>query len=767
MLDLPGVTLCCIDTAYHALAVRALRRSASGIRFARTVLLTDRQIDEPGIDVRQIAALDSRDAYSHFVLGSLVEHVDTPHVLLVQWDGYATNPAAWRDEYLDVDYIGAKWFWEAEGQRVGNGGFSLRSRKLLEALRDPRIELTVAEDVTICRTFRGLLERDHGIRFASEALADAFAFEVAYPIGMPFGFHGLFNFCRVVPENELTALVAEFAPSIVRRRACLQLGLNCMALAQWRAAAAIFRRILAEEPAHPIAGPGLATAQGNAETVPAAGRNDPCPCGSGKRYKNCHGALGATHPPAIPAPAAPPGSPASVAMDQRVQQAISLHQRGDAVAAERIYREVLAVQSDHPLAQHFLGVILYQRNDIEAALPLLQSSVAAAPAEPEFHNNLGLALAAGGREHDAIAEFRVTLALKSGHAVAWNNLGLALQSVNDVAGAIAAFRRAIALQPEFEHAHWNLALALLLDGQYAEGWREYESRFALSELGKDRHAFAGPAWDGSAPQGKTLLLYTEQGLGDALQFARFVAPLARTGARCIVHCPDALAPLLATAPGVAQTVTSAEPLPHYDAHLPLLSLPRLLGTTVDAIPAEVPYITVAPARRAAARKLIEASPQRLSVGIVWTGNPANPSNRIRSAPLDALDPLFEVEGIDWYSLQQGRTAAEFTPAARKARLRPLPTDWALVDSAALIAELDLVISVCTSIAHLSGALGRPTWTMLACAADWRWLQDRADSPWYPTMRLFRQPNPRDWSTVARSMAFELRALVSALIDTDR
>jgi hypothetical protein len=225
--------------------------------------------------------------------------------------------------------------------------------------------------------------------------------------------------------------------------------------------------------------------------------------------------------------------------------------------------------------------------------------------------------------------------------------------------------------------------------------------------------------------------------------------------------------LLATAPGVAQTVADADRLPSYDAHLPLLSLPRLLGTTVDAIPADVPYITVAPERRAAARKLIAASPHRLNVGIVWTGNPANPGNRIRSAGLDALDPLFEVEGIDWYSLQQGRTTADFTPGARKARMRPLPADWALVDTAALIAELDLVISVCTSIAHLSGALGRPTWTMLACAADWRWLQGRADSPWYPTMRLFRQPHPRDWNAVARSIAFELRALVSALTDTER
>jgi hypothetical protein len=326
--------------------------------------------------------------------------------------------------------------------------------------------------------------------------------------------------------------------------------------------------------------------------------------------------------------------------------------------------------------------------------------------------------------------------------------------------------RAIALQPEFEHAHWNLALALLLDGQYAEGWREYESRFALSELGKDRHDFAGPAWDGSAPQGKTLLLYTEQGLGDALQFARFIAPLARTGARCIVYCPQALAPLLATAPGVAQTVTNAERLPHYDAHLPLLSLPRLLGTTVDAIPATSPHHrrTGATRRGAQADRGLAATAQRRHRLDRQSGQSG------QSHPFggfDALDPLFEVEGIDWYSLQQGRTAAEFTPAAREARMRPLPADWALVDTAALIAELDLAISVCTSIAHLSGALGRPTWTMLACAADWRWLRGRADSPWYPTMRLFRQPHPRDWNAVARSIAFELRALVSALTDTGR
>ena len=749
MLDLPGVTLCCIDTANHALAVRALSRSAAGIRFAHTLLLTDRAVDAPGIEVRMIARLDSRDAYSRFVLHSLVDHVDTPHVLLVQWDGYAVNPAAWRNDFLDCDYIGAKWFWAPEGQRVGNGGFSLRSRRLLEALTDPRIILTEAEDVTIGRAFRDLLEREHAIRFASESLADAFAFEAAYPAGLPFGFHGLYNFCRVVPEGELAALAAHFSAAIARSPQLAQLGRNCLALGQWHAAAAIFQRMLDEDATQAFAREGLSRAIAAEASAPAAGRNDPCPCGSGKRYKQCHGAL-----------AAAPSTAAANALDGRLQQALALHRAGDAAAAEPMYREVLASRPGDPLAEHFLGVIFYQRGELTAALPLLERSVAAAPEEPEFHNNLGLALAASDRERDAIAAFRAALALKPDHAAAWNNLGLALQSMNQLDDAIAAFRRAIALDPAFAQAHWNLALALLADGRYDEGWREYEWRMQIEGLGKGRHRYAGKAWDGVAAQGRTILLHTEQGLGDALQFARFVPRLAGCGARVVVQSDSTLAPLLESVDGVSQVVSAPDPLPPYDAYLPLMSLPRVFGITVSDLPAAVSYVHASAPRRSAARSLIEASRRRIKVGIAWTGNPAMAANRIRSCPLGALDPLFEVDDVGWFSLQQGAHGDAFTPAARAARLEPLPDDWALADTAALIAELDLVISVCTSIAHLSGALGRRTWVMLAFAADWRWMTGRADSPWYPTMRLFRQPQPRDWSAAAHQVADALRALVA-------
>ena len=749
MLELPGVTLCCIDTANHALAVRALRCSAVGIRFARILFITDRDVGEPGIDSSVVAPLASRDAYSQFVLKSLLTHVDTPHVLLVQWDGYAVNPEAWRAEFLDCDYIGAKWFWHTDSMRVGNGGFSLRSRKLLAALQDPRVELTEAEDVTICRAFRPLLEREHGIRFATEAQADAFAFEAAYPIGKPFGFHGLFNFCRVVLQDELIALVRHFTPAIARSPQLASLGRNCLAMGQWQAAAGIFGRILEEVPEDAAAAAGLATATANAAALPPVGRNDPCPCGSGKRYKHCHGAVGAE-------PLA--GAVAQLPIGPRLASAVLRHQRGDASAAEAVYREALAAQPGHPFAEHYLGVIEYQRGDLAAALPLLERSVAVVPHEPEFHNNLGLAYAAADREADAIGAYRAALALRPDHAVAWNNLGLALQAGNDVGGAIAAFRRAIELKPDFAHAHWNLSLALLLDGRFADGWREYDWRLALPELGKGRHVYAGPEWDGAAAQGKTLLLYAEQGLGDALQFARYATPLAKSGARVLVACQEALKPLLATVQGVTEIVNGDAALPRYDAHLPLMSLPRVFATTPATILADVPYVSGAPERRAAARSQLAARGGRVKVGLAWAGSKAHTNDRNRSCPFDALSPLLEIPDVAWFSLQQGGAAAQAASAPLGGHLVPLAPYAALADTAALIAELDLVISVDTSIVHLAGALARPCWVLLPFAPDWRWLLGRDDSPWYPTLKLFRQPAPRDWASVIARVVVELEAV---------
>ena len=762
MLELPGVTLCCIDTANHALALRALARSRADIRYARTLFLTDAlpaglTLPE-GIDIDAITPIATRDDYSRFVLKSLLAHVATPHVLLVQWDGYVTNPAAWDPAFLACDYIGAPWHWHRDGMRVGNGGFSLRSRRLLEALQDPRIAQAGAEDETICRTFRPLLEAEYGIRFAAEPLAERFSFEAAYPVGRPFGFHGLFNFCRVVPPEELSTIAAAFSDDIARSPQLRSLLSNCVALGQWAAAAAIARRMLATQPGDEAVRALLEQATAAAARGPAVGRNDPCPCGSGKRYKHCHGAAGASPLAATPAP--PAGPPAATPPDALVARALAAHQRGDLDAAERDYRAALAAAPRHPHALHFLGVILYQRDRAADALPLLEQAVALVPHEPEFHNNLGLALAAADRTADAVAAYRRALDLKPDHAVAWNNLGLALQAANRLAEAIDAFRASLRHAPGFAQAHWNLGLALLAHGEFAEGWREYDWRLAIPELGRDLPKPAGPRWDGGNPAGRTILLTSEQGLGDTLQFIRFAPVLAARGARVLVQTQPALVKLLSSVPAVAGVYGGADPLPAYDAQLPLLSVAGALGIDADTIPRDVPYLACDPQHAAAVAAELAPFGGAFKVGLAWAGSPGHGNDRRRSCPLAALAPLLALRDVAWFSLQKddGEDQIAGVPAARNLVLLEARRDFER--KAALMAALDLVISVDTSTAHLAGALARPLWVLLPFAPDWRWQLERADSPWYPTARLIRQAHPGDWTGVVADLQRELGARIA-------
>jgi tetratricopeptide (TPR) repeat protein len=754
MLDLPEVTLVCVDTANHALALRALARSCEGIRFGHALLLTDAvpgDVPVPGnIDVVAIAPIVSRDEYSNFVLKQLLPFVHTGHVLLVQWDGYVVNPGAWNAAFLECDYLGAKWFWHGDGMRVGNGGFSLRSRRLLAALTDPRIMLVEAEDTTIGRTFRPLLEREHAIRFGSESLADQFAFEAAYPIGKPFGFHGLFNFWRVMPPAELARLVTLFSDGIARSAQLTHLLDNCLNAGQWAPAIAIARRILAADPARDEIRALLVQAEGNATRGIGVGRNDPCPCGSGKRYKQCHGAAGGTAQPSALPGSAPPLTP-----DALAARGMQAHQRGDLTAAAGDYRAALDKAPNHPVALHFLGVIHYQHHQLAEALPLLERAVAIQPEEPEFHNNLGLALAAADRTDEAIAQYRQALARKPDLATAWNNLGLSLQAANEPGQATDAFRQALRVAPDFAQAHWNLSLALLVTGQYAEGWREYEWRHRAQTFGAVAASLA-PRWQGEDLAGRTILLSAEQGLGDALQFVRFAAHFGARGARVIVRAPDALTRILASAPRVVAVLRTADPLPAHDFQLPLLSVAGALGIDERTIPATVPYVAAAGADVAALAPALAAAPGTLRVGLSWAGNARHVNDRRRSCPLAALVPLLDLPGVAWYSLQKddGEDQIAQVPAAARILLLDARNDFA--QKAALIAGLDLVISVDTSNAHLAGALGKPVWILLPAAPDWRWGLRRTDSPWYPTARLFRQPTAGDWTRVVADVKAALQ-----------
>lgn len=775
MRELKTVTLACVDTVNHSLALRALDRSRRGMRFARTLFLTD-AIPEgaevpPGVECEPIARLQSRDDYSRFVLKSLLRYVETPHVLLTQWDGYVVNPEAFDPAFLECDYIGAKWYWFDDGMRVGNGGFSLRSRKLLEALQDPRIEVTDAEDIMIGRAFRPMLERDYGIRYANEALADRFAFEAAYPAGMPFGFHGLYNFCRVVPPAELAELADRFPDTIARSIQLGQLLRNCVALGQWDAAAALARRRLAASPDDSEAQALLVRAEAGFASGPLVARNDPCPCGSGKRYKQCHGAIGseaassanvprrsadATSAPPQGAQLATTSSAATLA-----QQGLVAHQRGDLDAAERAYRAALAREAEHSLALHYLGVVLHQRGRHAEALPLLERSASLVPAEPEFHNNLGLVFAALDDNDRAIASYRRALDRKPDHATAWNNLGLAYQATNRLPDAIASFRRALSIMPAFAHAHWNLALALLANGEYAEGWREYEWRLRLPELGGQAPALPIPRWQGEDMRGKTLLVTAEQGIGDALQFIRFVAPVAGRGVRVIVQAQAELRRLLTSAAGVTETVATTDPLPACDAEIPLLSLPCRLGVGADEVRVADGYLRSDPARRQAIEmRYALGRAHAARIGIAWAGTPRHRNDARRSIPLASLAPLLSLPGIDWYSLQKGEGASQLDAVPAAQRTVPLDVQSDFAQTAALVDALDGVVSVDTSIAHLAGALGKPVFVLLPFAPDWRWGIAGECTPWYPTARLFRQSAIGDWESAVAALRAALTAMLS-------
>jgi hypothetical protein len=289
MLSLPRVTLCCIDCANHELALAALEQCMRKCAFARVVFITDRDYAIDGIDCVRIPTIASRAAYSQFVMKELFAHIDTDFALLVQWDGFVVNAAAWSDEFLDHDYVGAKWIFYTDGHNVGNGGFSLRSKRLLDALRDPHIVPDDVEDVAICRTYRPYLEKQHGIRFAPEAAADRFAFEASYWTSPPFGFHGLYNFWMFLDREGLATFLSMATPRILGSIQCLRLAKNYIDLKRHEEASMVLRRIV-EAHQGGEAAQLLATLEGGA-AAPATpvSRNAPCPCGSGRRYKECHG----------------------------------------------------------------------------------------------------------------------------------------------------------------------------------------------------------------------------------------------------------------------------------------------------------------------------------------------------------------------------------------------------------------------------------------------------------------------------------------------
>jgi len=428
----------------------------------------------------------------------------------------------------------------------------------------------------------------------------------------------------------------------------------------------------------------------------------------------------------------------------------ALLKRGKSDAAAAAARRAIAAQPHLAEAHFVLGCALRSEDDQEGAIIAFEAAVGLAPRHARAWLNLGNTLADADRLDKAAAAYRAALAIDPGFAEAHSSLGCLLSRQGRTDEALAAFDRAVAIRPDYAEAHWNQGFTLLLAGEFARGWEKYEWRKRHDRFAKTFPDLSGPAWEGERLDGKRLLVYAEQGFGDTVQFVRYAPLLAEKGAQIVLACDPRLIALLDGAPGLAATVSKAAPLPDYDLWVDQMSLPRICGTRLDSIPSPDAYLEPDPARAAAwAGRL----PAGRKVGLVWAGNPAHSNDARRSMPNDALAPLLAVPDTAFVSLQVGPRANEAASELGILDISAGLTDFA--ETAAAIANLDLVISVDTAVAHVAGAIGARTWVLVPHAPDWRWLFDREDTPWYRTMRLFRQTAPGDWRAVTERIASEL------------
>jgi len=424
------------------------------------------------------------------------------------------------------------------------------------------------------------------------------------------------------------------------------------------------------------------------------------------------------------------------------------HRAGDLTRAEELYQKILAENPSAASAIHYLGMIAHQRGQTDAGVNLIRRAIALNPTYAAAYTNLGNALNDSGQLDEAIAAYRQAVDLRPNLPEAQNNLGNALKENGQLDEAIAVYRRAIALSPNLAQAHYNLALALLTRGDYQEGWEEHEWRWKVEGFPSPARNFAQVQWDGSPLNGRAILLYAEQGFGDVIQFIRYLPLVARRGGKIIVECQAELERLFRTIQERFQIVVRGQPLPAFDVQCPMMSLPRVFATNLENIPAGAAYLFPDRERLEFWRQKLNLSVTGLNIALNWAGTPNFKADRTRSITLDRLARLSQVRGATYFSIQKGAAEghADRPPAGlRLINLAPELHDFA--DTVAVMCLMDLVISTDTSVPHLAGALGRPVWTMLQFMPDWRWHVDRDDSPWYPTMRLFRQRSRGDWDGV--------------------
>jgi len=478
-------------------------------------------------------------------------------------------------------------------------------------------------------------------------------------------------------------------------------------------------------------------------------------------------------------------------LQNELNAAIALHQTGRVVDAEAGYRKLLQKAPDLPVVHNNLGLVLQAQKRMDEALTHLHRAIELDANYVDAHSNLGNALRHAGQYDEAVASFEHALTLNPNFIQALGNLGNTYLDMGRLEDSEDAYRRALKVIPEqpdlfyslgrvlyeqarwddaeaafrktlsinngYPLAHWNLSHVMLLQGRFREAWLEYEWRWHCPGFTTKVPKFDRPQWDGKDIQGKTILVFAEQGFGDTIQFVRYLPLIAAAGGTVIFLCQPELQRLMAGVDGIAHLVSDWTDLPPFDLQCPLMTLPMVMESRTEAdLPSTVPYIT-APAGGTDP----VGDDDAFKIGLVWAGRESHLAEAQRSLDVSALEPLLDVSGCHFYALQAGERGAELAAAGLAGKVSDLGAGLSdFADTASIIQSLDLVIGVDTAVVHLAGALNKPVWTMLPRIPDWRWMLDREDSPWYASMRLFRQSERGDWVGVVHDVAAALKAQVA-------
>lgn len=562
----------------------------------------------------------------------------------------------------------------------------------------------------------------------------------------------------------------------------------------------LYRQVIAESPRHPVALHLLGVIAHQVGMNDAAAELIEAALAVKPDYAEAHNNLGTVLQALGRAEEAAAAYRTAVAISPGYAEAHNnlgntLRDMGRAEAAAASYAEAVALRPDYVEAHNSLGNVHKALGRLEDAVVGYGRALALRPRSPELHNNLACALMdlkrvdeamagyeralglksdfveahaglanalqALGRVDDAVASYRKALALRPDHVEALTNMGVALVTLGQVEEGAACQLQALVLRPDFAEAHTNLGLARLVQGRLCEGFREYEWRWRTARFLRTGGVPPGPAWDGGDPAGRRVLVYAEQGLGDTVMFVRYLPMLAALGCEVVLECQPSLVVMLAGVPGASAVLGHGDPRPSYDCHVALMSLPRLLGTEYDTIPAPIPYLHPDPSRVEHWRRWLEHRDGPV-VGLCWRGGRAHQADHRRSMDLADTLPLFGIPGIRLVGIQmdsakeQADTLSPTLPFVDATAAYDPAVD-PFVETLAVIAAVDLVVSVDTSVAHVAGAAGRPVWLAVNAGPDWRWFLSGEASPWYPTLRLFRQSRSGDWDGVVRRMASALRA----------